>query len=62
MIFFSLRDYQNTQIASMNYQAKSIRSFIGAKDFNESRQFYRDFDFEEVDISMIFLQTDDVEL
>ena len=44
-------DYQNTQIVSMNYQAKSIRSFIGAKDFSESRQFYRDLGFEEVNLS-----------
>ena len=35
----------------MNYQAKSIRSFIGAKDFSESRQFYRDLGFEEVSLS-----------
>lgn len=27
---------------------KSIRSFIGATDFDISRQFYKDFGFEEV--------------
>ena len=32
----------------MTYQAKTIRTFIGAKNFNESRQFYRELDFEEV--------------
>ena len=35
----------------MTYQAKSIRSFIGAKDFNESRQFYTDIGFDEVPIA-----------
>ncbi|QNF34150.1 glyoxalase [Adhaeribacter swui] len=32
----------------MNYTAKTIRTFIGAKDYNRSRAFYRDLDFEEV--------------
>lgn len=32
----------------MQLNAKSIRPFIGAKDFNLSRQFYRDLGFEEV--------------
>ncbi|MEM6632316.1 MAG: VOC family protein [Bacteroidota bacterium] len=32
------------------YQAKSIRTFIGAKNFTESRQFYRELGFEEVEI------------
>lgn len=31
----------------MNYAVKSIRPFIGAKDFSISRQFYRDLGFEE---------------
>ena len=31
----------------MNHQAKSIRPFIGAKDFELSRRFYRDLGFEE---------------
>jgi len=31
----------------MNYKTKSIRPFIGAKDFNLSRSFYRDLGFEE---------------
>ena len=35
----------------MNYQPKSIRTFIGAKDYKESREFYRALDFEEVEIS-----------
>ena len=35
----------------MEHTAKSIRTFIGAKDFNESRSFYRDLGFEEVVIS-----------
>ncbi|MDO3625430.1 glyoxalase [Mucilaginibacter sp. BT774] len=35
----------------MKHQAKSIRPFIGAKDFDLSRSFYRDMGFEEVVIS-----------
>ncbi len=31
----------------MTHDIKSIRPFIGAKDFNESRQFYTDLGFEE---------------
>ncbi len=32
----------------MNYQAKSIRTFIGAKDYQSSRTFYQALGFEEV--------------
>jgi len=32
----------------MNHSAKSIRPFIGAKNFEISRSFYRDLGFEEV--------------
>ncbi|GLR16958.1 VOC family protein [Portibacter lacus] len=35
----------------MNYKSKSIRSFIGAKDFEESRQFYTELGFSEIPIS-----------
>lgn len=31
----------------MKHIAKSIRTFIGAKNFEESRQFYKDLGFEE---------------
>lgn len=31
----------------MEHQAKSIRPFIGAKNFQISRKFYRDFGFQE---------------
>jgi catechol 2,3-dioxygenase-like lactoylglutathione lyase family enzyme len=31
----------------MNHPAKSIRPFIGAKDYERSRRFYRDLGFEE---------------
>jgi catechol 2,3-dioxygenase-like lactoylglutathione lyase family enzyme len=31
----------------MEHKAKSIRPFIGAKDFDLSRSFYRDLGFEE---------------
>lgn len=32
----------------MNHNAKSLRPFIGAKNFETSRKFYRDLGFEEV--------------
>ena len=35
----------------MQHQAKSVRAFIGAKDFEESRNFYKDLGFEESIIS-----------
>ena len=35
----------------MEHQAKSIRSFIGAKNFEESRNFYHDWGFEEIILS-----------
>lgn len=35
----------------MQHIAKSIRPFIGAKNFDESRQFYKDLGFEEFIIS-----------
>lgn len=35
----------------MNHNAKSIRPFIGSKDFELSRSFYRDLGFEEVVLS-----------
>ncbi len=31
----------------MNHKAKSIRPFLGAKDFEVSRRFYRDLGFQE---------------
>ncbi len=34
----------------MNYTAKSIRTFIGAKNFEQSRQFYKDLGFKEIEI------------
>ena len=35
----------------MNHTAISIRPFIGAKDYDLSRSFYRDLGFEEVILS-----------
>jgi len=32
----------------MNHNAKSIRPFIGSKNFEISRSFYRDLGFEEI--------------
>ena len=34
----------------MNYQAKNIRTFIGAKNYKESRSFYRELGFTEIEI------------
>lgn len=38
----------------MNQKIKSIRPFIGSKDFAESKAFYRDLGFEEVEIDPKF--------
>jgi len=35
----------------MNHNAKSLRPFIGAKDYEISRSFYRDLGFKETVIS-----------
>lgn len=35
----------------MNHNAKSIRPFIGAHDFEKSRNFYKDLGFQEIIIS-----------
>jgi len=35
----------------MEFNAKSIRPFIGAKDYDLSRSFYRDLGFEEIVLS-----------
>ena len=35
----------------MEQQATSIRPFIGAKDYELSRNFYRDFGFQEIILS-----------
>jgi len=45
----------------MNYEAKSIRTFIGAKNFEKSRQFYITLGFEESPISndMTLFQVND---
>ena len=43
----------------MEHKAKSIRPFIGAKDFEESRNFYRDLGFKESVLhKMSYFQTD----
>jgi hypothetical protein len=46
----------------MQHKAKSIRPFIGAKDFELSRQFYRDLGFEErvLSDSMCLFRTDSI--
>ncbi len=35
----------------MNYQCKNIRTFIGAKNYDESRCFYRELGFQEIELS-----------
>lgn len=35
----------------MSHNIKSIRTFIGAKDYSLSRQFYTDFGFQEIKTS-----------
>ncbi|WP_210465779.1 VOC family protein [Rufibacter roseolus] len=35
----------------MDFTPKNIRTFIGAKDYETSRSFYRSLDFEEVILS-----------
>jgi len=35
----------------MRFQAKTIRTFIGAKNYEESRRFYQELGFEEVVLS-----------
>ena len=44
----------------MNHQAKSIRPFIGAQNYEVSRGFYRDLGFEEVVLThnMALFKTD----
>ena len=44
----------------MKYNAKSIRPFIGAKDFETSRSFYRDLGFQEsiLDHGMSYFKTE----
>lgn len=37
----------------MEHKVKSIRSFIGAKNYEESRNFYRDLGFQEVVLSPV---------
>jgi hypothetical protein len=46
----------------MERKAKSIRPFIGAKDYELSRQFYRDLGFQESILSheMSLFQTDNI--
>lgn len=46
----------------MEHKAKSIRPFIGAKNYELSRRFYRDLGFEEVVLSpaMSLFKTDQI--
>lgn len=44
----------------MNYQSKSIRPFIGSKNYKESREFYLSLEFEEIVIgsNMCYFKVD----
>jgi len=46
----------------MKHKAKSIRPFIGAKDYDLSRNFYRDMGFEEAVLSpyMSLFKTEEI--
>ncbi len=46
----------------MNHKVKSIRPFIGAIDFEQSRSFYKDLGFEEVILGsdMSLFKTDEI--
>ena len=45
----------------MSYNAKTIRSFIGAKNYKESRTFYQELGFQEIDIpgDMVLFKVND---
>jgi uncharacterized glyoxalase superfamily protein PhnB len=45
----------------MQHRAKSIRAFIGASDFTESRSFYKELGFEEsiVSTNMCYFRVSD---
>ena len=46
----------------MEHKAKSIRPFIGAQNFEESRNFYRDLGFEEtvLEPNMSYFKTEEL--
>ena len=46
----------------MKHNAKSIRPFIGAKDFTVSRKFYQDLGFQETVLfhNMLFFKTEGI--
>jgi catechol 2,3-dioxygenase-like lactoylglutathione lyase family enzyme len=50
LIYFLINLFKPTT-AAMEHNAKSLRPFIGARDFNLSRSFYRDLGFEETVLS-----------
>ncbi|MGB3468817.1 MAG: glyoxalase [Cyclobacteriaceae bacterium] len=45
----------------MQYKTKSIRAFIGCKDYSESREFYRLMGFKETELGdkMCYITIDD---
>ncbi len=46
----------------MNRKIKSIRPFIGSKNFETARSFYRDLGFEEIvlDAKMVVFKTEEI--
>ena len=45
----------------MNYKSKSIRAFIGAKNYKASRAFYKELGFEEIEIghNMVYFKVNE---
>ena len=45
----------------MNCKSKSLRTFIGAKNYEESTKFYRELGFEEsvIDVKMSFFKVNE---
>ncbi len=50
-ILYLQRKANQNQIKRMKHIAKSLRPFIGAKNFEESRAFYQELGFEETVIA-----------
>jgi hypothetical protein len=51
--FIFLAYNQKIFVSIMEHNAKSLRPFIGSKNYNQSRQFYQDLGFTEVVLSPV---------
>ena len=45
---FFLSPFTASPMESLSYQPKTIRTFVGAKNFEESRTFYQELGFKEI--------------